>query len=76
MPVGNETMNGAYELLKAELQGFVQAIKGHVERCLSLSQAGFEPREQGAVDDRDTLLHRMRDLTYIEKINLQTYSCY
>lgn len=67
-----KTMNGAYELLRvieAELQGFVQATTGRVERCLSLIQAGSEPHEQGAVDDRDTLLHRIRDLLSIHANN-------
>nr|ATG71216.1 AUGMIN subunit3 [Callitropsis funebris] len=67
-----KTMNGAYELLRAiesELEGFVQATSGRVERCLSLIEAGSEPHEQGAVDDRDTLLHRIRDLLSIHTNN-------
>ncbi|KAH9302598.1 hypothetical protein KI387_014181, partial [Taxus chinensis] len=67
-----KTMNGAYELLRvinAELQSYVQATSGRVERCLSLIEAGSEPHEQGAVDDRDILLHRIRDLLSIHANN-------
>lgn len=35
------------------------------EKCFALIQAGGEVQEQGAVDDRDTLLHQVRDLLNI-----------
>lgn len=60
-----KTMNGSIELLKvieAELHAFAQATLERVERCSALIQAGAEVQEQGAVDDRDTFLHRVRDL--------------
>ncbi|OAY82528.1 AUGMIN subunit 3 [Ananas comosus] len=56
---------GAYSLLKvieSELQGYLSAANGRLGRCLSLSQAASEVQEQGAVDDRDTFLHGVRDL--------------
>ncbi|XP_024525026.1 AUGMIN subunit 3 [Selaginella moellendorffii] len=65
------SMNGAFELLRAiesELDGYTQATIGRIDRCLSLSQAGAEAQEHGAVDDRDTFLHRVRDL-----LNIYTY---
>ncbi|XP_020095588.1 AUGMIN subunit 3 [Ananas comosus] len=59
---------GAYSLLKvieSELQGYLSAANGRLGRCLSLSQAASEVQEQGAVDDRDTFLHGVRDLLSI-----------
>lgn len=35
------------------------------ERCMGLIFAGTEAQEQGGVDDRDTFLHRVRDLLSI-----------
>lgn len=64
----HNTMLGAYSLLKvieSELQGYLSATKGRVGRCLSLIQAASEVHEQGAVDDRDTFLHGVRDLLSI-----------
>eukprot|EP00250_Pteridium_aquilinum_P027577 c3524_g1_i1 orf=418-2268(-) len=63
-----KTMNGANELLRvieAELLSFAQATSGRVDKCFALIQAGAEVQEQGAVDDRDTLLHQVRDLLNI-----------
>ncbi|XP_058072275.1 AUGMIN subunit 3 [Magnolia sinica] len=63
-----KTMLGAYSLLKvieSELQGYLSATSGRVGRCLSLIQAASEVHEQGAVDDRDTFLHGVRDLLSI-----------
>ncbi|RWR72245.1 AUGMIN subunit 3 isoform X2 [Cinnamomum micranthum f. kanehirae] len=63
-----KTMLGAYSLLKvieSELQGYLSATSGRVGRCLSLMQAASEVHEQGAVDDRDTFLHGVRDLLSI-----------
>lgn len=62
------TMLGAYSLLKvieSELQGYLSAATGRVGHCLSLIQAASEVQEQGAVDDRDTFLHGVRDLLSI-----------
>lgn len=42
------------------------AMQGH---CLSLIQAASEVHEQGAVDDRDTFLHSVRDLLSIHSSN-------
>ncbi|KAI3932712.1 hypothetical protein MKW98_012683 [Papaver atlanticum] len=63
-----KTMLGAFSLLKvieSELQGYHSATDGRVGRCLSLIQAASEVHEQGAVDDRDTFLHGVRDLLSI-----------
>ncbi|XP_010273621.1 PREDICTED: AUGMIN subunit 3 isoform X1 [Nelumbo nucifera] len=63
-----KTMLGAYSLLKvieSELQGYLSSTNGRVGRCLSLIQAASEVHEQGAVDDRDTFLHGVRDLLCI-----------
>lgn len=74
-----KTMLGAYSLLKvieSELQGYLSAAKGRVGRCLSLIQAASEVHEQGAVDDRDTFLHGVRDLLSIHsnaQAGLPTY---
>ncbi|KAF6161770.1 hypothetical protein GIB67_013847 [Kingdonia uniflora] len=66
--VEHNTMLGAYSLLKvieSEFQGYLSATSGRVSRCLSLIQAASEGHEQGAVDDRDTLMHGVRDLLSI-----------
>ncbi|KAM0943511.1 putative HAUS augmin-like complex subunit 3 [Dioscorea sansibarensis] len=63
-----KAMLGAYSLLKvieSELQGYLSAANGRVGHCLSLIQAASEVQEQGAVDDRDTFLHGVRDLLSI-----------
>ncbi|KAH7855408.1 hypothetical protein Vadar_024505 [Vaccinium darrowii] len=63
-----KTMLGAYALLKvieSELQGYLSATKGRVSHCLALIQAASDVQEQGAVDDRDTFLHGVRDLMSI-----------
>lgn len=63
-----KTMLGAYSLLKvieSELQGYLSATKGRVGRYLALIQAASDVQEQGAVDDRDTFLHGVRDLLSI-----------
>ncbi|KAF9616313.1 hypothetical protein IFM89_029089 [Coptis chinensis] len=64
----HNTMLGAFSLLKvieSELQGYLSAANGRVGRCLSLIQAASDVHEQGAVDDRDTFLHGVRDLLSI-----------
>lgn len=74
-----KTMLGAYSLLKvieSELQGYLSATKGRVGRCLALIQAASDVQEQGAVDDRDTFLHGVRDLLSIHsnaQAGLPTY---
>ncbi|MBA0700316.1 hypothetical protein Goari_005620 [Gossypium aridum] len=68
-------MLGAYSLLKvieSELQAYLSATKGRVGRCLALIQAASEVQEQGAVDDRDTFLHGVRDLLNAQA-GLSTY---
>ncbi|KAL5733637.1 hypothetical protein ACOSP7_032980 [Xanthoceras sorbifolium] len=72
-------MLGAFSLLKvieSELQGYLSATKGRVGRCLALIEAVSEVQEQGAVDDRDTFLHGVRDLLSIHsnaQAGLSTY---
>ncbi|CAI9107298.1 OLC1v1006623C1 [Oldenlandia corymbosa var. corymbosa] len=69
-----KTMLGAFSLLKvieSELQGYLSAARGRVGRCLALIQAATDVQEQGAVDDRDTFLHGVRDLLSIYS-NAQT----
>ncbi|RVW88682.1 AUGMIN subunit 3 [Vitis vinifera] len=72
-------MLGAYSLLKVielELQGYLSATKGRVGRCLALIQSASDVQEQGAVDDRDTFLHGVRDLLSIHsnaQAGLSTY---
>ncbi|KAL8087679.1 AUGMIN subunit 3 isoform X4 [Apium graveolens] len=74
-----KTMLGAYSLLKVielELQGYLSATKGRVGRCMALIQAASDVQEQGAVDDRDTFLHGVRDLLSIHsnaQAGLSTY---
>ncbi|CAN6449267.1 unnamed protein product [Victoria cruziana] len=60
-----ETIVRAHELLRvveSELDGYIRTTSGRVERCLSLTQIASEAHEQGAVDDRDSFLHAVRDL--------------
>ncbi|KAK4376178.1 hypothetical protein RND71_006855 [Anisodus tanguticus] len=64
-----KTMLGAFSLLKvieSELHGYLSATKGRVGRCMALIQASSDVQEQGAVDDRDTFLHGIRDLLNIQ----------
>ncbi|KAE8659321.1 hypothetical protein F3Y22_tig00116962pilonHSYRG00065 [Hibiscus syriacus] len=74
-----KNMLGAYSLLKvieSELQAYLSATKGRVGRCLALIQSASEVQEQGAVDDRDTFLHGVRDLLSIHsnaQAGLSTY---
>ncbi|KAL3725050.1 hypothetical protein ACJRO7_030114 [Eucalyptus globulus] len=74
-----KNMLGAYSLLKvieSELQGYFSSTKGRVDRCMALIQAASEVQEQGAVDDRDTFLHCVRDLLSIysnAQVGLSTY---
>ncbi|CAK9140870.1 unnamed protein product [Ilex paraguariensis] len=74
-----KTMLGAYSLLKvieSELQGYTSATKGRVGCCIALIQAASDVQEQGAVDDRDTFLHGVRDLLSIHsnaQAGLSTY---
>ncbi|CAN1141079.1 AUGMIN subunit 3 [Linum perenne] len=66
--VEKKNMLGAYSLLKvieSELQGYLSATQGRVGRYLALIQAASDIQEQGAVDDRDALLHGIRDLLSI-----------
>ncbi|OMP12342.1 HAUS augmin-like complex subunit 3 [Corchorus olitorius] len=70
-----KNMLGAFSLLKvieSELQGYLSATKGRVGRCLALIQAASDIQEQGAVDDRDTFLHGVRDLLKAQA-GLSTY---
>ncbi|KDO61145.1 hypothetical protein CISIN_1g0071262mg, partial [Citrus sinensis] len=72
-------MLAAYSLLKvieSELQGYLSATKSRVGRCLALIEAASDVQEQGAVDDRDTFLHGVRDLLSIHsnaQAGLSTY---
>ncbi|XVF32077.1 hypothetical protein REPUB_Repub17cG0050800 [Reevesia pubescens] len=74
-----KNMLGAYSLLnviESELQAYLSATRGRVGRCLALIQAASEVQEQGAVDDRDTFLHGVRDLLSIHsnaQAGLSTY---
>uniref|UniRef100_A0A7N0REV3 HAUS augmin-like complex subunit 3 N-terminal domain-containing protein n=1 Tax=Kalanchoe fedtschenkoi TaxID=63787 RepID=A0A7N0REV3_KALFE len=74
-----KTMLGAYSLLKvveSELQGYHSATKSRIGRCLALIQAASEVPEQGAVDDRDTFLHSIRDLLSLRssaQVGLSSY---
>lgn len=73
------TMLGAFSMLKvieSELQGYLSATSGRVGRYMALIQAASDVQEQGAVDDRDTLLHGIRDLLSIysnAQAGLSTY---
>ncbi|KAK4749061.1 hypothetical protein SAY87_026510 [Trapa incisa] len=74
-----KNMLGAYSLLKvieSELQEYFNSTKGRVGHCLALIQAASEVQEQGAVDDRDTFLHGVRDLLNIHsnaQVGMSTY---
>lgn len=74
-----KTILGAYYLLKvieSELHGYLSATKGRVDHSLALIQAASDVPEQGAVDDRDTFLHGVRDLLNIHssvQAGLSTY---
>ncbi|KAK1294323.1 hypothetical protein QJS10_CPA16g01578 [Acorus calamus] len=66
--VERKTMLGVYFMLRvieSELQGYLLATNDRVDRSLALKQAAYETHEQGAVDDRDTFLHGVRDLLSI-----------
>uniref|UniRef100_A0A0D9WMQ7 HAUS augmin-like complex subunit 3 N-terminal domain-containing protein n=1 Tax=Leersia perrieri TaxID=77586 RepID=A0A0D9WMQ7_9ORYZ len=55
----------AYSLLRvieSELQSYLSSVNTRLGHCTSLIQAATEVREQGAIDDRDTFLHAVRDL--------------
>ncbi|XP_017249648.1 AUGMIN subunit 3 isoform X2 [Daucus carota subsp. sativus] len=74
-----KNMLEAYSLLKVielEMQGYLSATAGRVDRCMALIQAASDVQEQGAVDDRDTFLHSVRDLLSMHsntQANLSTY---
>ncbi|CAD6340000.1 unnamed protein product [Miscanthus lutarioriparius] len=58
----------AYSLLRvieSELQSYLSAVNTRLGHYNSLIQASSEVREQGAIDDRDTFLHAVRDLLCI-----------
>ncbi|PWZ18610.1 hypothetical protein Zm00014a_025061 [Zea mays] len=58
----------AYSLLRvieSELQSYLSAVNTRLGHYNSLIQAASEVREQGAIDDRDTFLHAVRDLLCI-----------
>ncbi|XP_010547148.1 PREDICTED: AUGMIN subunit 3 isoform X2 [Tarenaya hassleriana] len=60
-----KNMLGAFSLLKvieSELQSYLSATRSREGRCLALIQAASDVQEQGAVDDRDSFLHGVRDL--------------
>ncbi|KAJ7516089.1 hypothetical protein O6H91_22G042600 [Diphasiastrum complanatum] len=74
-----KTMNGSYELLRlieAELDVFLNGAMKRINRCLALSQVESEVREQGAIDDRDVFLHRVRDLLNIYNYEQGTMPIY
>jgi HAUS augmin-like complex subunit 3 len=63
-----KTTSSAYELLRlveADLQAYTQITSGRIDGCVGLAVVGAEAHEHGAVDDRDTFLHRVRDLLSI-----------
>ncbi|KAL1198811.1 AUGMIN subunit 3 [Cardamine amara subsp. amara] len=74
-----KNMLGAFSLLKvieSELQGYLSATRTRVGRCTALIQAASDVQEQGAVDDRDSFLHGVRDLLSIHsnaQAGLSTY---
>ncbi|EFH40161.1 hypothetical protein ARALYDRAFT_494914 [Arabidopsis lyrata subsp. lyrata] len=74
-----KNMLGAFSLLKvieSELQGYLSATRSRVGRCSALIQAASDVQEQGAVDDRDSFLHGVRDLLSIHsstQAGLSTY---
>ncbi|KAK1318081.1 hypothetical protein QJS10_CPB04g00901 [Acorus calamus] len=54
---------GDYDLRVMRQEHYMNQQK--LDRCLALKQAAYETHEQGAVDDRDTFLHGVRDLLSI-----------
>ncbi|CAN6179015.1 unnamed protein product [Urochloa humidicola] len=63
-----KNMASAYSLLRvieSELQSYLSAVNTRLGHYNSLIQAASEVREQGAIDDRDTFLHAVRDLLCI-----------
>ncbi|CAN6214798.1 unnamed protein product [Urochloa humidicola] len=63
-----KNMASAYSLLRvieSELQSYLSAVNTRLGHCNSLIQAASEVREQGAIDDRDSFLHAVRDLLCI-----------
>lgn len=58
-------ISSAYSLLKAiemELQSYLSAVDGRLDRYHLIGQAASEMLEEGSVDDRDTFLHAVRDI--------------
>ncbi|XP_051206850.1 AUGMIN subunit 3 [Lolium perenne] len=58
-------ISGAYSLLKAiemELQSYLSAVNGRLDRYHLLGQPASDMIEEGSVDDRDTFLHAVRDI--------------
>ncbi|CAL5051485.1 unnamed protein product [Urochloa decumbens] len=63
-----KNMASAYSLLRvieSELQSYLSSVNTRLGHYNSLIQAASEVREQGAIDDRDTFLHAVRDLLCI-----------
>ncbi|CAN6202264.1 unnamed protein product [Urochloa humidicola] len=63
-----KNMASAYSLLRvieSELQSYLSAVNTRLGHYNTLIQAASEVREQGAIDDRDTFLHAVRDLLCI-----------
>ncbi|TVU41944.1 hypothetical protein EJB05_15505, partial [Eragrostis curvula] len=62
----NQTkISSAYSLLKAiefELQSYLSAVDGRLDRYHLIDQAASEMFEEGSVDDRDSILHAVRDI--------------
>ncbi|KAH9564012.1 hypothetical protein CY35_04G002800 [Sphagnum magellanicum] len=62
-----KTTSSAYELLRlveADLQAYTQITSGRIDGCVGLAVVGAEAHEHGAVDDRDTFLHRMNRVVF------------
>ncbi|KAG8077130.1 hypothetical protein GUJ93_ZPchr0006g41702 [Zizania palustris] len=60
-----KNIDSAYSLLRvieSELQSYLSAVNTRLGHYTSLIQAASEVHEQGAIDDRDTFLHAVRDL--------------
>ncbi|EPS59876.1 hypothetical protein M569_14930, partial [Genlisea aurea] len=60
-----KVMLEAYSLLKVielELQGYLSTGRGRVSHYGALVRAASDLHEQGAVDDRDSFLHGIRDI--------------
>ncbi|CAL5037216.1 unnamed protein product [Urochloa decumbens] len=63
-----KNMASAYSLLRvieSELRSYLSSVNTRLGHYNSLIQAASEVREQGAIDDRDTFLHAVRDLLCI-----------